>query len=51
MENIQAFFEACEAGKGWQECEKYCVPNAPFECDVLPFVTLEDYTNWMKGLV
>jgi hypothetical protein len=24
------FFEACEAGKGWEVCQEYCTPNASF---------------------
>ena len=25
-----AFFEACEAGKGWEGCRAYCLPNATY---------------------
>ncbi|MEA2808430.1 MAG: hypothetical protein QOJ17_2571, partial [Rhodospirillaceae bacterium] len=24
------FFEACEAGKGWEACKAYCKPDATF---------------------
>ena len=24
------FFEACEAGRGWEICKAYCTPNASF---------------------
>ena len=34
MPNITAvakqFFEACEAGKGWEICQAYCAPDASF---------------------
>ena len=51
MENIQAFFDACEQGKGWEVCKQYCLEDAAFECDVLPPQNLQAYTEWMKGLV
>lgn len=51
MENIDAFFKACEEGKGWPECKQYCAEDATFHCDVLPMKTLSEYTDWMKGLV
>lgn len=47
------FFDACETGKGWQVCQKYCHPNATFsaQAGALQNVrTLEAYTEWMKGL-
>jgi predicted ester cyclase len=48
-----SFFDACETGKGWQVCQKYCHPNATFsaQAGALQNVqTLEGYTEWMKGL-
>ncbi len=48
------FFEACETGKGWQECRKYCKPGATFSAQAEPladFRTLEQYADWMKGLL
>jgi predicted ester cyclase len=48
------FFVACEAGKGWQECQAYCHPGATFsvQADALAGVeTLEQYADWMKGLM
>src|SRR4029077_15363812 len=53
-ENAERFFEACEAGKGWQGCEPYCQPRATFtaQADALADITsLEAYTEWMKGLM
>ena len=58
MSNITAvakqFFEACEAGKGWEACQAYCTPNASFSAQAEPLAearTLREYTDWMKGLL
>ena len=58
MPNITAvakqFFDACETGKVWAECRKYCTPNATFSAQAEPIAnvrTLEEYTEWMKGLL
>ena len=48
------FFEACEAGKGWEICSAYCKPNASFSAQAEPLAetrTLQAYTDWMKGLL
>jgi ketosteroid isomerase-like protein len=48
------FFEACETGKGWQACKKYCSDGATFsaQSDALSGVsTVEGYAEWMKGLL
>src|SRR5437016_4769271 len=53
-ETALAFFDACEAGKGWEECSAYCLPNATFAAQAEPLAdvhTLEEYANWMKGLL
>lgn len=50
----QAFFEACEAGKGWDACKAYCTPNATFSAQAEPLAdtrTLQAYADWMKGLL
>ena len=50
----QAFFDACETGKGWAGCAAYCTPDASFIAQSEPLVgvtTLADYTNWMQGLL
>ena len=50
----EQFFEACETGKGWLACSPYCSPNASFSCQAEPLLdvtTLEQYTDWMKGLM
>ena len=48
------FFEACEAGKGWEGCRTYCLSNASFAAQSEPLAeirTLQAYTEWMKGLL
>ena len=48
------FFEACEAGKGWEGCRQYCTPNATFSAQAEPLAdvrTLQQYTEWMKALL
>jgi predicted ester cyclase len=58
MESIttiaEAFFAACEAGKGWQVCRTYCRPDATFSAQAEPLLevkTLEQYTDWMKAIM
>ena len=48
------FFEACEDGKGWEECKRYCTADATFCAQAEPLAdmqSLEQYTEWMKGLL
>jgi predicted ester cyclase len=50
----EAFFAACETGRGWEVCGAYCRPNASFSAQAEPLFevkTLEQYTDWMKGLM
>src|SRR5262249_22825130 len=50
----QEFFVACESGKGWSGCKAFCGPNATFAAQAEPLAgieTLEQYTDWMKGLL
>ena len=50
----KAFFEACEAGKGWEVCKQYCTPGATFSAQAEPLAevrSLQQYTEWMKGLL
>lgn len=54
MARAQKFFDACETGEGWAGCGAYCHPDATFAAQAAPLAdvkTLEDYTEWMKGLV
>ena len=53
-ETAMRFFEACESGKGWEECKTYCAPDATFSAQSEPIAdikSLEQYTEWMKGLL
>src|SRR6476660_137625 len=48
------FFEACEAGKGWDGCKAFCTPNATFSSQagaVADIRSLQQYADWMKGLL
>jgi predicted ester cyclase len=48
------FFEACEAGQGWQVCRQWCTPDATFAAQAEPLAdirSLEKYTEWMKALL
>jgi predicted ester cyclase len=52
-EVARAFFDACETGRGWTECQRYCTPDASFAAQAEPLAdmrTLQQYTDWMKGL-
>lgn len=53
LEPAKLFFEACEAGKGWESCKAYCHPDATFSAQarVLAEISvLEGYCEWMKDL-
>ncbi len=53
-EVAKEFFEACEAGKGWEGCRQYCTPDATFSAQAEPLAdvrNLQQYTDWMKGLL
>ena len=50
----EAFFTACETGKGWDTCSAYCTPDATFSAQAEPLLdvkTLAQYTDWMKGIL
>ncbi len=52
-ETARKFFDACETGKGWEGCQRYCTPNASFSAQAEPLAdvdTLQKYADWMKGL-
>jgi predicted ester cyclase len=53
-ETARKFFEACETGKGWDECKAYCHLDATFSAQAEPLAdvnNLQQYTDWMKGLL
>ncbi len=50
----KSFFEACEAGAGWDGCSAFCTPNATFSAQAEPLSdvkTLAAYADWMKGIL
>lgn len=52
-ETAEAFFHACESGKGWAVCREHCTADATFsaQADVLGAIrVLEHYVGWMQGL-
>ena len=54
MSIAEAFFTACESGKGWEACSAYCHPDATFSAQAEPLLevrTLAQYTEWMKGIL
>ena len=53
-ETAAEFFDACESGKGWDACSRYCHADAGFSAQADTFAgmeTLEQYTEAMKGLI
>ena len=53
-ETAAQFLEACESGKGWEVCHKYCHPDATFTVQADTFAEidrLEAYTEAMKGMI
>ena len=54
VETAQRFFEACETGGGWEQCQQYCHPDATFSAQAAALTGVDDlkgYTEWMKGLL
>lgn len=53
-QTAEAFFDACETGKGWEACKAHAHADASFACqaDALAETnSLADYAEWMKGLL
>jgi predicted ester cyclase len=53
-ETAERFFQACETGQGWAECQQYCQPDATFSAQAAALEgigSLDAYTEWMKGLL
>ena len=53
FETANQFFEACETGKGWDECSEYCHSDATFSAQttaLAEITSLEAYCDWMKNL-
>ena len=54
VEIAERFFDACETGQGWQECQQYCHQGATFSAQAAALEgvdSLQVYTEWMKGLL
>jgi len=54
LEKAKLFFDACETGKGWEDCKSYCHPEATFSAQagaLSGIETVEAYCEWMKGLL
>lgn len=48
------FFEACDAGKGWEVCKQYCKADATFSVQAEPLAdirSLQQYADWMTWLM
>jgi len=53
-DTAEQFFDACETGQGWAGCQQYCHDGATFSAQTAALEgtdTLEQYTDWMKGLL
>ena len=53
LNSANQFFEACETGKGWEDCKIFCLPDATFSAQTMALAeitTLEVYCDWMKNL-
>lgn len=53
-DTAQKFVDACDCGKGWEACAPYCAAGASFTAQseaLTDVTTLEQYTNWAKGLL
>ena len=47
------FFEACEAGEGWDGCQEFVADEAVFAAQSEPIVdikTVKGYAEWMKQM-
>ena len=54
LEQARSFFDACETGKGWEDCKAYCHPEATFSAQaeaLSGIATVEGYCEWMKGML
>ena len=48
LEQAKLFFEACETGKGWEDCKAYCHSDATFSAQAAALAdinTLQGYTE------
>ena len=45
----EEFFAACETGKGWDVCNKYCTPNATFTAQAEPLLEVKTLADEHEG--
>ena len=45
----EAFFAACETGKGWDVCRAYCSPNATFQAQAEPLLEVKTLAHTPTG--
>jgi len=45
----EAFFGACEAGKGWDTCRAYCTPDATFSAQAEPLLDVKTLAELRTG--
>src|SRR5438874_1389428 len=53
FENARKFFDACEAGQGWEGCRQYVSDGAPFAAQSEPLAdlnTIQAYCDWMSAI-
>lgn len=53
LDTARQFFDACESGKGWEECKGFCHKDATFSAQTTVLAeisTLDAYCEWMKGM-
>lgn len=54
LEIAHQFFDACETGKGWDFCSKFCHQDATFSSQTSALEgisSLDAYCEWMKNLL
>ena len=50
LATARAFFDACDFGKGWGECKRYCHDGASFETEAETLAgvdRMDIYCDWM----
>jgi len=53
-DSARQFVDACDGGRGWEECAQYCHDGATFsvQADALAEIsTLEGYVGWARDLL
>ena len=53
-ESARQFVDACDSGRGWEECRQYCHDDATFSCQadaLADLATVEGYVGWAADLL